>query len=72
MTVGNLKKLLDPLDEKLLIIVVGLVEDDDGDESEVWFGLRDVTSEIDQDTAEDYARFGCVPIEPIEDASDGD
>ena len=69
MTVGNLKKLLDPLDDKLLIIIVGLVEDDDGDESEVWFGLRDVTSEIDQDTAEDYAKFACVPIE---DASDRD
>lgn len=63
MTVGNLKKLLDPLDDGLHIIVVGLVEDNDGDESEVWFGLREVSSEIDQDTAEDYARFGCVPIE---------
>ena len=63
MTVGNLKKLLDPLDDELVIIVVCPVLDEDGDEAETWCGLRDVTSEIDQDTAEDYARFGCVPIE---------
>ena len=63
MTVGELKKALEPLDDKLTIIVVGLVEDDDGDESEVWFGLREVNVDMDSDTAEEYARFGCVPIE---------
>jgi hypothetical protein len=67
MTVGELKKLVEPLDDKLTIIVVGLVEDDDGDESEVWFGLRDVNVDMDADTAEEYARFGCVPIEDVSD-----
>jgi hypothetical protein len=63
MRVGALKKQLEPLDDDLVIIVICPVLDDDGDESETWCGLRDVTSEIDRDTAEDYARFGCVPLE---------
>lgn len=63
MTVAQLQKLLEPLDDDLVIIVVGLVEDGDGDESEVWFGIREVTCEMDSDIAEDYARFRCVPIE---------
>lgn len=63
MKVGELKKQLEPLDDNLVIIVIGPVTDDDGDESEAWFGLRDVTREMDSDTAEHYARFDCVPIE---------
>jgi hypothetical protein len=67
MTVGELKKLLELLHDGLHIIVVGQVEDDDGDESEVWFGLREVSVQMDADTAEEYARFGCVPIEDVSD-----
>jgi uncharacterized protein YciI len=63
MKVGELKKQLEPLDDDLVIIVIGPVLDDDGDESEAWFGLREVASAIDGDTAEDYARFDCVAIE---------
>jgi len=64
MTVGSLKKLLDPLEDSLEIIIVGSILDDDGDdESEAWFGLRDVAVKLDQDTAEDYARFECERID---------
>lgn len=63
MKVGQLKKLLEPLDDELVIIVIGPVTDDDGDEAEAWFGLREVTREMDSDTAEHYARFECVPLE---------
>jgi hypothetical protein len=69
LTVGQLQTLLEPLDDTLHIIVVGSVEDLDGDESEVWFGLRDVAVKLDADIAEDYARFSC---ERIEDFRDGD
>ncbi len=68
MTVGELKTLLEPLDNDLPIIVVGEVEDEDGDESEVWFGVRGASVQMDADTAEDYARFECVPIEDERDA----
>ena len=37
--------------------------DADGDESEVWLGLRDVAVKLDADIAEDYARFECDRIE---------
>ena len=63
MTVRQLQKLLEPLDDDLSIIVVAPVMDDDGDQSEAWFGIREVTCEMDSDIAEDYARFRCVPIE---------
>ena len=63
MTIGALKKLIGPLDDGLHIIVVGSIPDDDGDDAEVWFGLRDVDVKLDQDTAEDYARFQCERID---------
>ncbi|HXJ73081.1 MAG TPA: hypothetical protein VNM37_09510 [Candidatus Dormibacteraeota bacterium] len=63
MTVGQLKKQLESLDDGLEIIVIGPVTDDDGDEAETWFRLRDVCREMDSDTAEFYAHFECVPIE---------
>ena len=63
MTIGKLKELLEPLADGLQIIIVGPVLDDDGDECEAWFAVRDVTQEIDRDTAEDYARFKCYRLE---------
>lgn len=63
MTVGKLKKLLEPLEDGLHIIVVGPVMDDDGDDTEAWFGLRDVAVKLDADIAEEYAHFGCDRIE---------
>lgn len=65
MTIGTLKKMIEPLDDALHIIVVGPVLDEDGDEMETWFAIREVTAEMDHDTAEDYARFGCVPLEDL-------
>ena len=63
MTVGHMKKLLDPLHDELHIIMVAPTLDEDGDESDTWFGVRDVTRQMDADTAEFYARFACVPLE---------
>ena len=63
MTVGKLKELLEPFGDELHIIVVGPVMDDDGDDTEAWFGLRDVAVKLDADIAEEYARFGCDRIE---------
>jgi hypothetical protein len=63
VTIGNLKKLLEPLDDQMHIIIVGPVLDDDGDECEAWFAIRGVTREMDQDTAEFYARFACARLE---------
>ena len=55
--------MLEPIGSELHIIVVGHVEDADGDESEVWLGLRDVAVKLDADITEDYARFECDRIE---------
>jgi hypothetical protein len=63
MTVEKLKKLLEPLDDGMHIIVVGPVLDEDGDDTEAWFAIRDVTREMDHDTGEDYARFACERLE---------
>jgi hypothetical protein len=65
MTIGTLKKMIEPLDDGLHIIVVGPVLDEDGDETEAWFAVREVTSEMDADTGEDYARFGCIRLEDL-------
>jgi hypothetical protein len=71
MTVGHLRKLIEPLDDDLDTIVVGPVTDEDGDEAEAWFAVRDVTREMDHDTGEDYARFACVRLEDLQ-PHDGD
>lgn len=63
MTIGALKKLLEPFDDGVHIIIVGPVLDEDGDETEAWFAVRDVTCEMDADTGEDYARFACTRLE---------
>jgi hypothetical protein len=65
MTIGELKKRIEPFDEGIHIIIVGPVLDEDGDESEAWFAVREVTNELDADTGEDYARFGCVRLEDL-------
>jgi len=63
MTVGKLKKALEPFEDEMHIIVVGHVLDEDGDEAEAWFAIDDVTRQLDQDTAEEYARFLCGRLE---------
>lgn len=63
MTIGILKKLIEPFHDDLHIIIVGPVLDEDGDECEAWFAVRDVTREMDHDTAEFYVRFGCARLE---------
>jgi hypothetical protein len=66
MTVGALKKLLEPLDDALPIIVVAPCEDADGDDCETWFSLREVTGETDADIAEEYAHFACTRLEDLQ------
>ena len=63
MTVGILKKLLEQLDDALPIIVVAPCMDEDGDDCETWFQVRDVTKTLDADIAEEYAQFDCVPLD---------
>jgi hypothetical protein len=63
MTVGDLKKLLDPLDDGLPIIVVAPCQDEDGDDCETWFQLHGVVISMDSDTAEEYAKFDCTPLD---------
>jgi len=63
MTVGILRKLLEPLDDALPIIVVAPREDPDGDDCETWFQVRDVESKMDGDTAEEYAEFACTRLD---------
>jgi hypothetical protein len=64
MTIGSLKKLLDPLEDNLEIIIVGSILDDDGDDERLaWFELRDVAVKLNVDTTEDYVRLDCERIE---------
>ena len=66
MTVGELKKLLAPMDDALPIIVVAPCLDEDGDDCETWFQLRAVTRELDADIAEEYAHLDCVRLDDLE------
>jgi len=66
MTVGDLKKLLAPLDDALPIIVVAPCLDEDGDDCETWFSVREVTREMDADIAEEYAHFACTRLEDLQ------
>ena len=63
MTVGDLKKLLAPLDDAMPVIVVGPCLDADGDDCETWFQVHAVTTEMDADTAEEYAKFDCSRLD---------
>jgi hypothetical protein len=63
MTVGELKKLLEPLDDGLPVIVVAPCLDEDGDDCETWFQVHEVASEMDADTAEEYAKFDCTRLD---------
>ena len=65
MTVGNLKKLLEQLDDALPVIVVGPCVDEDGDDCETWFQLTAVTRELDADIAEEYAHLDCVRLDNL-------
>lgn len=66
MTVGTLKKLLEPLNDGYTIIVAGPCQDDDGDECEVWFSPQTVTEKMEPDTGEHYASFECVRLDNFE------
>lgn len=63
MTVGDLKKLLEPLDDALPIIVIAPCEDEDGDDCETWFQVHGVEIAMDHDTAEEYAEFACTRLD---------
>ncbi len=63
MTIGALKKLLGPLDDGLPVIVAGPCLDGDGDDCETWFQVDEVTVKMDEDTGEEYARFGCSRLD---------
>ncbi|MGA8764815.1 MAG: hypothetical protein WB562_18240 [Candidatus Sulfotelmatobacter sp.] len=63
MMIGELKQLLAPLDDEMHIIVIGPAFDAAGDEIEACYGLREVKVEMEPDTAEEFARFGCDPID---------
>ena len=63
MTVGDLKKLLEPLDDGLPIILVAPCLDEDGDDCETWFSVHAVASEMDADTGEEYAKFDCTRLD---------
>jgi hypothetical protein len=66
MTVGDLKKLLAPLDDALPVIVVAPCLDEDGDDCETWFSVRAVTAKMDEDTGEEYANFECDRLDGFE------
>jgi hypothetical protein len=66
MTVGMLRKLLEPLDDGMTIIVTGPCLDDDGDECEAWFSLQHVNLKMDSDTGEEYAQFACTRLDNFE------
>jgi hypothetical protein len=61
-----LRKLLAPFEDAMTIIVVGQCLDDDGDECEAWFSLRDVVRKMDEDTGDEYARFEAVRLDNFE------
>ena len=63
MTIGDLRKLTEYLDDELSIVVAAPIEDADGDHIEAWFTLRRIGREMDPDTAEFYARFECESID---------
>jgi hypothetical protein len=63
MTVGDLKKLLGPMNDALPVIVVAPCMDEDGDECQTWFQLREVTRKLDADIAEEYAHLDCTPLD---------
>jgi hypothetical protein len=66
MTIGDLKKLLAPLEDALPIIVVGPCLDEDGDEAEAWFQPSSINLKMDADTAEEYAQFACSRLDDFE------
>jgi hypothetical protein len=66
MTVGELKKLLKPIDDDLQIIVTGNLLDEDGVECEAWYAISGVSQEMDEDTAEHYVRFGCDTLDDFQ------
>lgn len=66
MTVGDLKKLLDALDDALPIIVVAPCEDEDGDDCETWFQVHNVTRQMDADIAEEYAHVDCSRLDDLQ------
>lgn len=65
MTIGELKKLLAPLDDALTIIVVGPCPDEEGDDCETWFSVREVACEMDADIGEEYAHFACTRLDDL-------
>ncbi len=63
MTIGELKKAIAALDNRLEIEIIVGYEDSDGDEIERSFNLATVGAVMDSDTACEYARFECVEPE---------
>jgi len=64
MTVGELKTVLARLDDSLEIEIIARYEDGDGDYfDDRSFDLQAVASELDPDTAREYARFECADRE---------
>jgi len=66
VTVGEIKKLIEPLDDGYTIIVTGPCLDEDNDECEVWFSLQTVTKKMEPDTGDDYCCFECGRLDNFE------
>ena len=63
MTIGDLRKAIQNLDDELVAIVQVPIEDEDGDTVEHFFAVRSVSRDIDPDTAEWYARIRCESLD---------
>jgi hypothetical protein len=60
MTVGELKKLLEPIDDELPVIVAAPFEEG---HDETLFQVHAVEAMVDQDTEEEYCELECTRLD---------